>query len=51
MPADDTTKGKHVDVEEGWTKNRALGDPTSDSVDADLVFPRATNSVLPVRYD
>lgn len=34
MPADDTTKGKHVDVKEGWTKNRALGDPTSDSVDA-----------------
>lgn len=32
MPADDTTKGKRVDGEEGWTKDRTLGDPTCESV-------------------
>lgn len=34
MPADDTIEGEHVDVKEGWTKNRALEDPTSESVKA-----------------
>lgn len=31
MPVDDATEGEHVDIEQGWTKNRALGDPISDS--------------------
>lgn len=36
IPADDTTEGKHLDGEKGWTKNRTLGDPTGNSVVAGL---------------
>lgn len=33
MLVNDTTKRKHVNVEKGWTKNKALVDPTSNSVE------------------
>lgn len=36
MPAYDMTEGKHVNGEEGWTKNRAMGDSTGNSVVAGL---------------
>lgn len=52
MPADGMTEGKLVDGEEVWTRNRDLTDPTGDRVVAGSNrIPRATNSVLPVRYD
>lgn len=31
-PSDDVSKWKLVNCEKGWTKHRALGDPTSDSM-------------------
>ncbi len=40
MPADDTTKGEHVDGEEGWTEHRALGDPTGNSVGGGFSVPQ-----------
>ena len=40
MPADDTTEGEHVYGEKGWTEDRALGDPTGDSVGAGFSVPQ-----------
>lgn len=51
MPVDDTTEGKHVMVKKDWTKNRALGDPTDNSVGAGLNVPQDHESYLLVRYD
>lgn len=48
MPADDMTKGEHVDGEEGRTEHGALGDPTG-VWGRDFAPPRATCSVLSMR--
>lgn len=41
MPADDTTKGEHVNSEEGWTEYGALGDPTGDSMGSGSCIPQS----------
>lgn len=51
MPADDMTKGEHVDGEEGWTEHRALGDPTPNSVGVGFGVLQDHELVLPVRYE
>lgn len=40
MPADDTTKGEHVDGEEGWTEHGALGDSTVNGVGTRFSIPQ-----------
>lgn len=40
MPADDTTKGEHVDGEQGRAEHGALGDPTGDSVRSGFCLPQ-----------
>jgi len=41
MPADDTTQGEHVNVEEGRTEYRALRDPTDDRVGSGFYIPQS----------